>query len=269
MNSTPKKQKIAVVTGASSGIGEALCRRLLDRGYKVLLIARRRDRLDELRALLPPDRVEVFVGDVTHESQMREAAQVAVARFGAVDMVIANAGMGISGPFESLSNEDYRKQFETNIFGVMNTVRAFLPALKKSRGSLGLLGSVASFVSPATYSPYSMSKYAVRALADSLYLELRHFGVAVTLVAPGFVESEIRRLKKDGTAFPVEEDPIPAWITMSRERAAKHILCGLEKRRREIVITLHGKLIVFVSRHFPGLMAWLLSRVSPPLRKTG
>jgi NAD(P)-dependent dehydrogenase (short-subunit alcohol dehydrogenase family) len=176
-------------------------------------------------------------------------------RLGRLDVVVANAGFGVVGPVERLTLDDYRRQFETNVFGVLRTVQAALPLLKTSRGRLVIMGSVSGHIAAPGSSPYAMSKFAVRGLAQALGHELAAAGVSVTLVSPGFVESEIRRVDNAGVFQPGAREPLPAWLVVPAERAARSIVRAIARRRREVVITGHGKLAVLAQRHAPWLVA--------------
>jgi short-subunit dehydrogenase len=156
--------------------------------------------------------------------------------------------------------DDYRRQFETNVFGVLRTVKAALAPLAAARGRLAIVGSVAGHIASPGSSPYAMSKFAVRALAESLGHELAPSGVSVTLVSPGFVESEIRKVDNAGVLHSDERDPAPAWLLVPAARAARAIVRGIARRRREVVVTGHGKIIVVLQRHVPGLMAAIIRR---------
>jgi short-subunit dehydrogenase len=105
-----------------------------------------------------------------------------------------------------------------------------------------------------------MSKFAVRALAEALGHELSTEGVSVTLVSPGFVESDIRRTDNRGVVRPDAPDPVPRRLVMAASRAARQIVRAVASRRREVVVTGHGKLAVFLQRHLPGLVAWGIRR---------
>src|SRR5262249_49614063 len=172
-----------------------------------------------------------------------------------------NAGFGVTGLLERLSLDDYRRQLETNVFGVLRTVYATLEDLKKSRGRLVVIGSVSGHVAVAGSSPYSMSKFAVRALADALGYELAGHGGSVTLISPGFVESEIRQVDKPGILRKEKpEPPIPSAMVMATPTAARKIVGAAARRRREVVITGPGKVAVLLQRHFPGLLAQIIRR---------
>jgi short-subunit dehydrogenase len=254
---SPFAGRVALITGASSGIGAALARELARQGADVVLLARRVERLEALARDLEATRRRTLVvaADVTVDGHLERAVAAARTAFGRLDVVVANAGFGVVGPVESLSLDDYRRQFETNVFGVLRTVQAALPALKATRGRLVILGSVAGHIATPGSSPYSMSKFAVRALAEALGHELAPAGVSVTLVSPGFVESEIRRVDNDGVFRGEARESVPAWLIMPAARAARQIVRAIGRRRREVVITGHGKLGVFVQRHAPWLVA--------------
>ena len=249
--------KTALITGASAGIGRALALEFAREGANVAVLARRLELLEKLgrdieglgRRALP------LRCDVTKEAEIRAAIDSAVSTFGALDVVVANAGFGVVGPVEQLSVDDFRRQFETNIFGVLHTVKPAIPVLQKSRGRLVIVGSVSGYVAVPATAAYAMSKFAVRALADALYHELGPSGVGVTLVSPGFVESDFREVDNQGVHHPGAGDPVPRWIVMPTETAARKIVRAVARGRREIILTGHGKLAVFLQRVAP----WALS----------
>ncbi len=251
-----------LITGASSGIGAALAREFAAKGADLILIARRTDRLQELaREIEALGRsCLVCAGDVTQPEDLKKAVQAALDRFGQIDVAVANAGFGVVGRLERLTVEDYRRQFETNVFGLLNTVYATLEPLKKSRGSLVLIGSIASYISVPAGSPYSMSKFAVRALAESLRPELAPHGVAVTLISPGFIESEIRQVDNKGKWHAKGAEPVSRRLVMPATTAARQMVHAIVQRRREKIITWHGYFATFAALHFRWLIAWLLMR---------
>ena len=252
-----------LITGASSGIGAALAHQFAAEGADVALLARRRDRLEALAAEIQKTgrRAAVIACDVSRNGDLERAAGEARAAFGKIDVVVANAGFGVVGPLDTLSLEDYRRQLETNLFGVLRTVYATLEDLKRTRGRLVLVGSVSGHLGVPGSTAYTMSKFAVRGLAQALGHELAAHGVAVTLISPGFVESELAQVDNRGVYRPAaRRRPIPRLIVMSAERAARKIVTAVARRRRETVITGFGKVAVFLQRHVPWLVAAGISR---------
>jgi NAD(P)-dependent dehydrogenase (short-subunit alcohol dehydrogenase family) len=244
--------KVVFITGASSGIGEYLAREYTRRGARTVLVARRTDRIASLAHELGESLA--VAGDVTRDGDLEAAVGRALERFGRIDVVIANAGFGVDGTFDTLALDDYRRQFETNVFGVLRTARAASGALADSKGSLAVIGSVSGYLAFPTGGPYSMSKYAVRAFCESLAAEWAPKGVAVTHIAPGFVASEIRKVDREGVLHAEKNEPIPAWLVMPTEKAAKLVVDAIEARAPELVFTGHGRFGVFMARHAPAVV---------------
>ncbi len=261
--------KVVVITGASAGIGEALAREYARRGAKVVVLARRLDRLESLARELGPSQCLALACDVNAEGDLAAAIAQATERFGGVDVVIANAGFGVDGALESLSVEDFRRQFETNVFAVVRTAQVSFEALKARRGVFCAIGSVAGFLPTPKSIAYNMSKAAVRSMCETLAVEWAREGVSVVHVAPGFVESEIRRVDRTGTFKESRKDPVPAFLVMPARKAAKVIADGVAARRPEVVVTGHGKLGVAMSRLAPGVVRALFTVVGTrlPARK--
>jgi short-subunit dehydrogenase len=254
--------RVVLVTGASSGIGAGLAREFAQQGADVVLAARRLSRLAELAAELRATgrRAVAVACDVTRDGAVEEAVSQGLAAFGRLDVVVANAGFGVVGPFARLTLDDYRRQFETNVFGVLRTAAAALPALRQSRGTFVIIGSVSGHVSTPGASAYAMSKAAVHAFAGALRGEVVESGVGVVLVSPGFVESEIRQVDNRGMHHPDSPDPVPRWLVVPTARAARVIARAVARRRREVVVTGHGKVAVWLARHLPWVVAFALER---------
>jgi len=251
-----------LITGASSGIGAALAREWAREGADLALAARRVDRLEELAAECRTRgrRALVIPCDVTRDGDVERTVATAREALGRLDVVVANAGFGVVGNVERLTLADYRRQFETNVFGVLRTVYAALPELRTTRGRLVVMGSVSGHIAAPGSSAYSMSKFAVRALSNALGLELARSGVSVTLITPGFVVSEIHQVDNRGVWHPETGDIVPGWLRMPAETAARQIVRAAARRRREVVITAHGKAAVFLHRHVPWLVTSAMRR---------
>jgi NAD(P)-dependent dehydrogenase (short-subunit alcohol dehydrogenase family) len=189
-----------LITGASSGIGAAVARELAREGALVAVAARRADRLAALKNEIEGmgSQALALECDVTDRASIDAAVAQTVEAFGGIDLVLANAGGGVSGPITRLETDDFRRQFETNFFGMLDTIFATLPHLRESKGLLALVGSVSGRIGTPISSPYTASKFAVNGLAECLYYDLARYGVAVSCINPGFVASEIRSIDNRG-----------------------------------------------------------------------
>jgi uncharacterized protein len=255
------QDRVVLITGASAGIGAALAREFGRKGAKLILLARRIDRLKQLATEIDPtsDRVLTFACDVTHEQDLQNVVNFSRQKFGTIDIVIANAGWSLKGDLEELSVNDYQRLWDTNIFGVLRTIYATLDALKQSRGKLAIVGSVKSYIALAGDSPYSMSKFALRALCESLSQELAADGVSVIHICPGYVATEIRQIDRLGIWHEDSLDPISPRLMMSADEAAKQIIHAIERRQKELIMSSYGKLVVWLKCHTPWLVSWLIS----------
>jgi short-subunit dehydrogenase len=255
-------QNAVLITGASSGIGAGLAREFVRRGRRVALVARRAEQLESLAAELRAGggQATAHRGDVTVDGELARVVAELAAQGVAVDIVVANAGFGIVGKAQALALADYRRQLETNVFGVLRTLHETWDSLRGTRGRFVIMGSVAGHLAAPGASPYAMSKFAVRALAEALHGDLRADGVGCTLVSPGFVDSDIRRTDNQGELQAHAPDPIPAWLRMRTDQAARVMVDGILRGKAEVIVTFHGKVMIFIGRHFPRFTRFLLAR---------
>ena len=189
MTVSTEMQEIAVVTGASTGIGAATARELARRGFHVLAGVRRDRDADAIRGL----GIEPLIIDITNP----EHIQALVTRVSgdpqgrAVRTLVNNAGIGVNVPFEAFAIDEWRSLFEVNLFGHVAVTQALLPALIRSKGRVVNISSVGGKVAMATYGPYAATKFALEAVSDSLRREMAPLGVAVVVVEPGAVRTEM------------------------------------------------------------------------------
>lgn len=246
--------KSVLITGASSGIGEELALQLAAAGARLTVSARRTELLESLaQKITAAGKAAPLIvqADVTRDGDMERTVSEAVRKYGKLDVVIANAGFGVVGALKKLSVDDYRRQFETNVFGVLRTLYAALPEVEKARGNIAIVGSVSGWAASPGASPYSMSKFAVRALANAITPELALSGVRVTLISPGFVASNIRRIDNRGAFHQGAKEPIPEWLIMPTDKACRQISRAIARGQREAIITGHGKVLVALERFAP------------------
>jgi NAD(P)-dependent dehydrogenase (short-subunit alcohol dehydrogenase family) len=171
--------KTVLITGASSGIGEACAARLARRGWRVLAGVR--------RAGDAPDGTEEVLLDVTNEDQIRAAADGVDELHGLVN----NAGIAVAGPLELLPVDHFRHQLEVNVVGQVAVTQAFLPPLRRGRGRIVFMGSIAGKSALPFLAAYAASKHALEAVADALRIELAPWGIEVTIVEPGSIKTPI------------------------------------------------------------------------------
>ncbi|HEX4559928.1 MAG TPA: SDR family NAD(P)-dependent oxidoreductase [Mycobacterium sp.] len=189
MTASPEIQEIAVVTGASTGIGAATARELARRGFHVLAGVRRDRDADAIRGpgiepviidITNPDHIGALVTRVQGDPQGR-----------AVRALVNNAAIQANVPVEAFAIDDWRRMFEVNLFGQVAVIQAFLPALIRSKGRVVNISSVGGRIAMAAYGPYAGTKFAIEAVSDSLRRELAPFGVGVVVVEPGAVRTEM------------------------------------------------------------------------------
>src|SRR4051812_12340993 len=185
--------QVIIVTGASSGIGEATARRLAHAGAKVVLSARRPDRLEALARELDPTGANVLAvaSDVTSATDREQLVAAARAKFGHIDALVNNAGYGTRGPVELVPVETIRKNFETNVFSLIALTQLVAPEMReRGSGCIVNIGSVAGRIARPLSSIYDSTKHALEAITDGLRGELKPFGVRVSLIRPGFILTE-------------------------------------------------------------------------------
>lgn len=261
--------QVVLITGASSGLGAALARECARQGAHTVLVARRAERIEALARELTSDgrRSLAVAGDVTRDGDLERAVDLARTEFGRLDVAIANAGFSVGGRLIDLTLEDYRRQFETNVFGVLRTLYAAIPELRKTHGRIVLIGSLLGMIPIPGGTPYCMSKFALTALSEGLSHELAAGGISVTHVLAGFMDTEIYQVDNRGehTARPSGRTP-PKWLLVSADQAARQILSAAYRRQRMKIIATHAKAGIFVQRHVPGFFHFVISRA---IRKAG
>ncbi len=256
--------QVVWITGGGSGLGRGLALAFAKEGADVVVSGRRQDRLDEVVAAITAlgRRGLAIAGDVNADGALANAVDQVVSHFGKLDVAVANAGFSAGGRNDDLRSADWRRQFETNVVALAETARVALPHLRATKGRLVLIGSVAGFISFPGHGPYQASKAAVRAIGETFWLEEASTGVAVTTIHPGFVESEIGQVDRQGIFNSTQKDRRPAAMMWRTEDAVRVMVRAIYKRKREFVFTGHGHLGVFVSRKFNGLLyllfGWLV-----------
>ncbi|MEU4572578.1 SDR family NAD(P)-dependent oxidoreductase [Nonomuraea sp. ATR24] len=182
--------KVALITGASSGIGEATALALSTEGALVAAGARRVDRLESLARKAPGEMLTLDL-DVTDQNSVRAAVAATVGRFGALDILVNNAGLMLAGPLLGADVSEWTRMVDTNLLGSMYTVHAALPYLLESKGTVVQVSSTSGRIASAGNGVYSATKFGITAFAESLRQEVTAQGVRVVVVEPGFVATEL------------------------------------------------------------------------------
>ena len=179
------KDRTWFITGASTGFGRVLAEEVLKAGGKVVATARNLDKVKDFEARYPR-MAKALALDVTDAGQVDSAVTQAFAQFGQVDVLVNNAGYGVAGAIEEVSEAEYMPMFETNVFGLLRVTRAFLPHLRKQRsGHILNLSSIGGVVASPGMGYYNATKFAVEGISEALAGEVAHLGIRVTIIEPG------------------------------------------------------------------------------------
>ncbi len=257
------KGKVAIITGASSGIGLAAAKEFAAQGSFLALAARNKEKLDSLVAQLDAeygktdDGKEKFIAvatDVTKEEDCRNLVEKCASHFGKIDILVNNAGISMRAMFKDLDLSVIKSLMDVNFWGTVFCTKYALPWLLKSKGSVVGVISIAGFKGLPARTGYSASKFAIYGFLDTLRVEHLHDGLHVMIFAPGFTSSNIRNvaLVADGTRQ--GETPRDEEKMMSAEAVAKRLAKGIKKRKSQIILTPIGKLTVFLNKFFPRLV---------------
>lgn len=243
------KDRVVFITGASSGIGLATARAFLRDGARVAVCVRR-----EIRGL---DGAAVFRCDVRDRAEVRGTIEAVVAKFGALHVLVNNAGFGVYARIEDLRPEDLEDIFRTNVFGPVWCVQAALPHLKKTGGQVINISSVLARATVPTAVAYCMTKYALHSFSEGLRIELRPHGVQVIEVGPGLTTTEFQKSAKTAGGAKALQDNAGGWPP---EKVARAILSASKRGRREVWLSTGGKALIFLHDRFPRFAEWGLGQ---------
>ncbi|MEV3920827.1 SDR family NAD(P)-dependent oxidoreductase [Actinomadura coerulea] len=215
--------RVVLVTGASSGIGEATALAFSAEGARVAAGARRADRLESL-ARKAPGEVLTLDLDVTDQESVRAAVAATVERFGALDVLVNNAGVMLNGPIAGADTAEWTRMVETNLLGSMYMVHAALPHLLKAKGTVVQISSTSGRVASAYSGVYGATKFGITAFSEALRQEVTAQGVRVVVVEPGFVATELISHNTDPTMRALARDMAAAMRTLQPEDIANAVV---------------------------------------------
>jgi short-subunit dehydrogenase len=249
--------KVVVVTGASQGIGRALCLELAPRRPRLVLAARDAPALEAVAAEGRARGAETLVvpTDVSDEASCRTLVERTVEHFRGVDVLVNNAGMGMLARFEDVTDLSlYERLMRVNYLGSVYPTFYALPHLKRSRGQVVAVSSLVGLTGVPMRTAYAATKHAQVGFFDSLRVELRGTGVSVTVIAPYFVQSEIRKRSPGPDGRTVEASPVKESEIMSADECARRMVRAMERRQRMLVMSFKGRLGRWVKLVAPDLV---------------
>lgn len=264
------KNKVVVITGASSGIGKALAEEALSRGAKTAVCARNLEKLQDYFGNNPM--VFCFRADVSKEEDCKLFIEASLEKFGQIDMLINNAGISMRALFSELDLNVLRELMDVNFWGTVYCTKYALPFITRRKGIIIGVSSIAGYRGLPARTGYSSSKFAMQGFMEALRTEMLYSGVHVMWVCPGFTSSNIRNAARSADGSAQKETPLNEKKLMSAEACAEIIFDAALKRKRTVVMTAQGKITVILNKLFPGLADKLvfkhfLKEPDSPLKK--
>lgn len=257
MRSKCFKDKVIIVTGASSGIGLAAARLFASYGSKVVMAARSLDKLEKYRLEMPaPDDVLCVKTDVTVEEDCKNLIKETIKKFGRIDILINNAGISMRAAFIDLDLDVIKRLMDTNFWGTVYCTKYALPYLLESKGSVVGVISTAGYLGLPGRTGYSASKFAIRGFLSTLRVEHRYDKLHVMVFAPGFTASNIRNMALLADGSPQGMTPRNEDKMMTAERVAQRLAYGLKHRKNEMLLTPIGKITKFFTFALPKFSEW-------------
>lgn len=250
------KDKTVVITGASSGIGKALAYTFAEKGSQVFLGARSKDKLQEIVKEIEAKggKAAFYPLDVTREDECKNFILQAKETFGKIDVLINNAGISMRALFNDTTPDVLKRVMEVNFWGTVYCTKYALPFLLETKGSVVAVSSVAGIKGLPGRTGYSASKFAIHGFMESLRIENLKTGLHVLMAYPGFTASNIRNTALVADGSQQGKSPLEEGKIMPAEEVAEHIYKAVKKRKKSMVLTAEGKLTVFLSKFFTGLL---------------
>jgi len=251
--------KVVIVTGASSGIGEAIAREFAKKGSKVVLAARSEEKLAGIVGEINSDGgTACFVKtDITKEDDCRKLVETAVNKYGTIHILINNAGLSMRAVFDDVDLKVLHQLMDVNFWGTVYCTKYALPFLVANKGSLVGVSSVAGFHGLPGRTGYSASKFAIHGFLETLRIENLKRGLHVMIIAPGFTSSEIRKHALTADGSEQGESPRKEEKLKSPEYVAKWVLKGIRKKKRNKLLTWDGRLTALFQRIIPAIVDWV------------
>jgi len=247
------KNKVVIITGASSGIGEACALAFAKKGANVVIAARNTEKLNTVAEKIAKIGAGVLAVkcDVAVKADCQNLINETLKKFNKIDVLINNAGISMRAIFNEMELEVLEKVMDINFYGTVYCTKFALPHILKNKGSVVGVSSIAGYLGLPARTGYSASKYAMQGFLDALRTENLRTGLHVMVACPGFTASNIRNTALSADGSSQGETPRDEGKMMTAEEVANHIVNGVAKRKRTLVLTTEGKLAVFLGKLFP------------------
>ena len=250
------KDKVVIITGATSGIGEASALVFGRNGAKVVITGRNQEKLDRTLGQLKSQNIEALaiLADSASESDNKNMAEKTISHFGKIDILINNAGISMRALFQDLDLDVFKQVMDTNFYGTVYATKYCLPEILKTKGSIIGISSINGYRGTPARTAYSASKYAMNGFLEALRTEVMNQGVHVLVASPGFTASNIRNGALTAHGESQGKSPRDESKMMNPEEVALAILKSTLERKRDLVLTTQGKMAVFLNKWLPSMM---------------
>lgn len=247
------KNKVVIITGASSGIGKSLAFSFGNEGAKIIITGRKEAALLEVSEALTEAGIDnlAIISDVSIETDNVDMVNKTIQKYGKIDILINNAGMSMRAMFEDCDLKVIKSLMDINFWGTVYATKYALPHIKASKGSIVGVSSIAGYRGLPVRSGYSASKFAMNGFLEALRTELLHTGVHVLTACPGFTTSNIRKESFGADGISKGDTMRDEAKMMSSEEVAVRILKAVKNRDRGMILTLQGKMTVLINKFFP------------------
>lgn len=243
--------KTVIITGASSGIGKACTKYYLSKKWNVVLAARNVDKMQKIVENYSKESYIIVPTDVSKRQDCYKLIEKTLKHFHKIDVLINNAGISMRSLFDGMQLEDFEQVMNINFWGTVCCTHAALPYIKKQKGSIVGVSSIAGYRGLPARTGYSASKFAMNGFLESLRTEELKSGIHVLTACPGFTASNIRNTALNGKGDTQGETPRNEQKMMSAGEVAMHIYNAVEKRKSTLILTRQGKLTVFLNKILP------------------
>ena len=257
-------QKVAIITGGSSGIGKSLVLKYASEGYAVVFTGRDKERISQVISELGNKPHLALPLDASDSDDNKELVDKTIEKFGRLDVLVCNAGISMRALFEDVDLNVFKKLMDVNFYGALYITKFSLPHLIETKGTIIAISSINGRRSTPARSAYTSSKFALEGFFETLRTEVMTRGVHVMVVCPGFTNSNIRNAALTADGKSQGESPRNERKMMSSEEVAERTFKAFQKKKRDVVLTVEGRLAIFLNKFFP---SWVDKQIYNRMKK--